>query len=156
VGLDLEEGTKSRLVADGVEADCSSDLTTLPPDADAYRREGVFRACTGVPADEVYLGLPPLTELQRKRYRIVAGCNLVTPNLAAQVHGLRLRGETRSGSAAYTPVRFVPMETISTIDRMCWRLTHSFLRTSWGHPDRWRYHSWSRVYDRQSAARNSL
>lgn len=110
--------TKSHLVADRIEADCSADITTMPPDAEAYRREGVVRVCRGVLAEEVYLGLPSLIELQRKRYRIIADCNLVTPDLATQVHCLRLRGETRSGSAAYTPVRFVPTETISTIDRM--------------------------------------
>src|SRR5438067_1083728 len=85
-----ESATKCHLIASGVEAEWASHVPQRNKRDDAFRREGLSRMCAAVPADEVSVGFPTLKDLTRKQYRVIADCSLVTPSLAAQVHGLHL------------------------------------------------------------------
>jgi predicted RecB family nuclease len=111
--------TKCHLVAHDIEAECAPHLPQMIKGNDTFRCEGVSRMCAGVPADEMSIGLPTLMALKQKRYRVVVDCDLLTPSLAAQVHGLHLLNrDERSGKGVYTPFRFVSTERVRAVDRM--------------------------------------
>src|SRR5260370_4531035 len=111
--------TKCHLVAHGTEAECAPHLPQMTQVNDTFRCEGVSRMCAGVPADEIRIGLPTLIALKQQRYRVVVDCGLLTPSLAAEVHGFhRSSRDKRAGKGMYTPFRFVTTEKVCDVDRM--------------------------------------
>jgi predicted RecB family nuclease len=111
--------TKCHLVTHGIEAECAPQLPQFTQANDTFRSEGVSRMCAHVPADEIRTGFPTLIALKQQRYRLVVDCGLLTPSLAAQVHGFHLFSrDKRAGKGVYTPFRFVTTEKLCDVDRM--------------------------------------
>lgn len=111
--------TKAYLIAHHVEAErVPLDPQVVETD-EAYRKEGLSRICSGVPADETLIDAPTLNDLKRRRYQLIVNCSLITPSLEAGIHGLHLPTRDKPNTRGfYIPFRFVSTEKVPVIAKM--------------------------------------
>lgn len=110
--------TKAHLIGNGVAVDESAVNSPLKELDDAYRHRGADELRAAVADDQLYIGTPSVQAIRRRLYALITDCSLSTPNLKAELHGLRLVRTGRADGNDYTPFRFLYNEKISTIDRL--------------------------------------
>jgi len=111
--------TKAHLIGHGVAVDQSAIDPPLKELDDTYRHGGSDELRAVLADGELYIGTPSVQAIRRRLYALIADCSLSTPNLKAQLHGLRLvRGTGRADGNDYIPFRFLYNEKISNTDRM--------------------------------------
>ena len=77
------------------------------------------RMCSALPAEDIFLGTPLLSDLRSRRYRFVVGYEAVTPEIRSRLHALQ-RVEGKAGNReAYVPIRLVCREKLAASDRLC-------------------------------------
>ena len=111
--------TKAHLIGHGVAVDESVINSPLKELDDAYRHRGADELRAAVAADQLYIGTPSVQAIRRRLYAVITDCSLSTPNLKAELHGLRLvRATGRADGNDYIPFRFLYNEKISNTDRL--------------------------------------
>ncbi len=84
-----------------------------------YRQTGSSKLRTPVPDDQVYVGIPAADAIQQRRYHVILDCTLHTSDLRAYIHALELvRCARTKNRSTYVPIRFVPTERLSTVDKL--------------------------------------
>ena len=110
--------TKAHLMSHGVALESATNLPLKELD-DTYRHHGSDELRALVADGQLYIGTPSVQAIGRRLYPLIAGCSLSTPNLKAELHGLRLvRGTGRADRGDYIPFRFLYNEKISSTDRL--------------------------------------
>jgi predicted RecB family nuclease len=111
--------TKAHLIGQGVAADQSAVDPPLKGMDDTYRHRGPDELRAVVADGELYIGTPSVQAIKRRLCALIADCSLSTPNLKAELHGLRLvRGIGRVDGNDHIPFRFLYNEKISNTDRL--------------------------------------
>jgi predicted RecB family nuclease len=111
--------TKAHLIGHGVAVDQSAIDSPLKELDDTYRHRGSDELRAVVADGQLYIGTPSVQAIRRRLYALIADCSLSTPNLKAELHGLRLvRGTGSADGNDYIPFRFLYNEKISNTDRL--------------------------------------
>jgi predicted RecB family nuclease len=111
--------TKAHLIGHGVPVEESAINVPLKELDEIYRQHGSLELKAAVADGQLYVGTPPVQAIRRRMYTLIADCSLSTPNLKAELHGLRLvRGTGRADRGDYTPFRFLHNEKIANTDRL--------------------------------------
>jgi predicted RecB family nuclease len=111
--------TKAHLIGHGVAVDQSVIDPLLKEPDDTYRHRGSDELRTAVAEGQLYIGTLSVQAIKRRLYALITNCSLSTPNLKAELHGLRLvRGTGRADGNDYIPFRFLYNEKISNTDRL--------------------------------------
>jgi hypothetical protein len=82
--------TKAHLIGHGVAVDQSAIDPPLRELDDTYRHRGSDELRAVVADGQLYIGTPSVQAIRRRLYALIADCSLSTPNLKAELHGLRL------------------------------------------------------------------
>ncbi len=82
--------TKAHLIGHGVGVDQSAIDPPLKELDDTYRHRGSDELRAAVANGQLYIGTPSVKAIKRRLYALIADCSLSTPNLKAELHGLRL------------------------------------------------------------------
>jgi hypothetical protein len=88
--------TKAHLIGHGVAVDQSAIDPPLKKLDDTYRHGGSNELRAVMADGQLYIGTPSVQAIRRRIYALITDCSLSTPNLEAELHGLRLvRGTGR-------------------------------------------------------------
>jgi predicted RecB family nuclease len=84
-----------------------------------FEAAALDRMRSDLPAEDIFLGTPLLSDLRSRRYRLVIGYEAVTPEIQSRLHALQLV-EGKSGKReGYVPIRLVSREKLNASDRLC-------------------------------------
>lgn len=84
-----------------------------------YHRSASERLLSEMSEDECHRGTASQEALQQSRYRLIIDHEAESPEIQSRVHGLELAGPNAKGDvSAYRPVRFVPNEKLTTVDKL--------------------------------------
>jgi predicted RecB family nuclease len=74
--------------------------------------------CSALPAADIFLGTPLLSDLRSPRNRLIVGYEAVTPEIQSRLHALQVV-EGKSGKReGYVPIRLVSREKLNSSDRL--------------------------------------
>jgi predicted RecB family nuclease len=83
-----------------------------------FETAALERMCSAIPARDIFLGTPPLSDIRSRRYELVVGHEAVTPEIQSRLHALQVV-EGKSGKReGYAPIRFVAREKLNASDRL--------------------------------------
>src|SRR5271157_2374600 len=84
-----------------------------------FKQRGWERLRSTVRDDEWYVGTLPPRALQNCRYRVIIDCTVALPELHSRLHALERSSSSRSKFGhPYTPIRFIPSEKVTTVDKL--------------------------------------
>ena len=77
------------------------------------------RMCSDFPAEDVFEGTPPVSDLRSRRYSLVVKYEAVTPEAQSRLHALQLPEREPGKREGYIPIRLVCREKLKASDRLC-------------------------------------
>ena len=83
-----------------------------------FESAALDRMCSALPAGDIFLGTPILSDLRSCRYKLVLGYEAMTPEIRSRLPALqRVEGKTGKREG-YVPIRFVSREKLTASDRL--------------------------------------
>jgi predicted RecB family nuclease len=84
-----------------------------------FETAALDRMCSTLPAGDIFLGTPALSDLRSCRYRLILGYEAVTPEVQSRLPALE-RVDGKAGKReGYVPIRLVSREKLNASDRLC-------------------------------------
>jgi predicted RecB family nuclease len=112
--------TKASLLLEGAEPGHAAEIEDRwRALAERFKASASGRLRLSVPEGELHEGLPPLAALKRGLYRVVMAPLIEVPELSARPHALEaVRSDHAKRGMTYHPVRFVPGEKVTRLDKL--------------------------------------
>jgi len=111
--------TKAYSIHHRVSSEIRAITQLVQDDEDAFYRNASAQLRATVPAEQLYVGTPPLGAIKRGHFQMVLDCTFVTEALEAQVQGFYLKMVAGDDDQRrYVPFRFCSRERISHSDKM--------------------------------------
>jgi predicted RecB family nuclease len=111
--------TKSYLYSHGPIPTASALTNSRQQLQVAFLRDGVSGISRKIPAADLFVGTPVANAVKQRAHRVILDCIITTPALRSRLHGMELtRSSKRTGHNSYVPLRFVPNEKISGVDKL--------------------------------------
>jgi predicted RecB family nuclease len=84
-----------------------------------FETAALERMCSALPAGDIFLGSPILSDLRSRRYRLVLGYEAVTPEIQSRLPALQSVEGKDGKREKYVPIRLVSREKLNASDRLC-------------------------------------
>jgi hypothetical protein len=110
--------TKAHSIYHRVSTEIRAITQLVQDDEDAFCRNASAQLRSNVPAEQLYVGTPPLGAIKRRLFQMILDCTFVTDALEAQVHFYLKMVGGDDDQSRYVPFRFCSRDKISHSDKL--------------------------------------